>query len=87
MNNTASLLAEIETAVGSGGVLTGAEVSNRSTGIWGGGDALDALAVVRPADTAAVAAVLAACSRQGQPVVTHGGLTGVVGGARSGAGD
>ena len=37
-------------------------------------------AVVRPADTAQVAAVLACCGRHGLPVVTQGGNTGLVGG-------
>jgi len=36
--------------------------------------------VVRPADTAEVAAVLTACGRVGQPVVPQGGNTGLVGG-------
>lgn len=40
----------------------------------------DARAVVRPADTAQVAAVLAACASAGAPVVPQGGNTGLVGG-------
>ena len=40
-----------------------------------------ALLVVRPADTDEVAAVLAACSRFGVPVVPQGGNTGLVGGS------
>jgi FAD/FMN-containing dehydrogenase len=40
-----------------------------------------ALLVVRPADTDEVAAVLAACTRFGVPVVPQGGNTGLVGGS------
>ena len=39
-----------------------------------------ALAVVRPADTAQVAAVLRACAAHGASVVPQGGNTGLVGG-------
>jgi FAD/FMN-containing dehydrogenase len=39
-----------------------------------------ALAVVRPGDTAEVAAVLALCTEAGRPVVPQGGNTGLVGG-------
>jgi FAD/FMN-containing dehydrogenase len=46
------------------------------TGRFGG----TARAVVRPADTTQVAAVLAACSAHGAPVVVQGGNTGLVGG-------
>jgi FAD/FMN-containing dehydrogenase len=45
------------------------------TGRWRG----EPLAVARPATTAEVAAVLAACSRAGVPVVPQGGNTGLVG--------
>lgn len=47
------------------------------TGRFGGPAAL----VVRPADTAQVAAVLAACARAGARVVPQGGNTGLVGGS------
>jgi FAD/FMN-containing dehydrogenase len=46
------------------------------TGRWRG----DALAVVRPADTGQVAAVVRACAGAGAPIVTQGGNTGLVGG-------
>lgn len=38
-------------------------------------------AVVRPADTAQVVGVLAACAEHGQPVIAQGGNTGLVGGS------
>lgn len=43
--------------------------------------------IVRPADTRELAAVVRACAKLGQPLVTHGGLTGVAGGACSREGD
>jgi FAD/FMN-containing dehydrogenase len=46
------------------------------TGRWRG----DALAVVRPADAAEVAAVVRACARERTAIVTQGGNTGLVGG-------
>ncbi len=42
-----------------------------------------ALAVVRPADTAQVAAVVRACAAHGASVVPQGGNTGLVGGGRA----
>jgi FAD/FMN-containing dehydrogenase len=47
---------------------------------WTGRFTGTALAVVRPADTAQVAAVLRACAARGIPVVVQGGNTGLVGG-------
>ena len=46
------------------------------TGRWHG----EALAVVRPADTVQVAAVVSACAEAGAVIVTQGGNTGLVGG-------
>ncbi|MFZ5609326.1 MAG: FAD-binding oxidoreductase [Pseudomonadota bacterium] len=43
--------------------------------------------LVRPASTGEVAAVLKLCHAAGQPVVTHGGRTGLVGGCSTAAGD
>ncbi len=47
---------------------------------WTGGFRGHTPAVVRPRDTAEVAAVLALCRRSGTPVVPQGGNTGLVGG-------
>ena len=47
---------------------------------WTGRFRGHARAVVRPADTAQVSAVVRACVEQGAPVVTQGGNTGLVGG-------
>jgi FAD/FMN-containing dehydrogenase len=67
-------------ALGSDTVLTGDDVKNRAAGIWRN-DALQAKALVRPRSTDDVQRVMVLCHAHGQPVVTHGGLTGLVGGA------
>jgi FAD/FMN-containing dehydrogenase len=80
------LLESICAVVGPGGVLTGEDVRGRSDG-WPPVGGCPAAAMVRPASTAEVAAVLRICHAAGRPVVTHGGLTGLVGGARTGPED
>ena len=77
------LIQRLEGLLGSGGVLVGADVQARSAGIWRD-DHLVAGAVVRPRNTEEVAAILALCHEHRQPVVTHGGLTGLVHGADAG---
>lgn len=72
--------------VGEGGLLTGADVRARAAGAWNP-EPVAADAIVRPRSTEEVAAVLALCHRHGQPVVPHGGLTGLVEGAHTRAGD
>ncbi len=74
-----ALLARLVEVVGDDHVLTGDRTAGYCTdwtGRWGG----PATAVVRPGDTAQVAAVLAACDRAGVAVVPQGGNTGLVGG-------
>ncbi|MDZ7679722.1 MAG: FAD-binding oxidoreductase [Acidimicrobiales bacterium] len=74
------LLDELAGVVGTSHVLTGdltaAHVADW-TGRWTGGCA----AVVRPASTAELAAVVEVCSGHGAPMVAQGGNTGLVGGA------
>jgi FAD/FMN-containing dehydrogenase len=69
-----------------GGLLTGDDVHARAAGIWDPSP-LEADSLVRPRTTDEVAAILALCHARGQPVVTHGGLTGLVQGAQTRAGD
>jgi FAD/FMN-containing dehydrogenase len=80
------LIEHIRGIVGPGGILTGEDVRSRSDG-WPPVGGCQARALVRPATTAEVSAVLRLCHEAGQSVVTHGGLTGLVGGARTGTGD
>ena len=74
------LLAALGGVVGNGGVLTGNDVASRASGIWRSAG-IEAKAIVRPRDTGEVSRILAICNRAGQPVVAHGGLTGLVEGA------
>jgi FAD/FMN-containing dehydrogenase len=74
------VLVQLRDACGDDALLTGADLHSRSAGIWRP-DTIRAKALVRPRDTAGVSRALAVCHAMGQPVVTHGGLTGLVGGA------
>jgi FAD/FMN-containing dehydrogenase len=74
-------------ALGEEAVLTGDRVHERSAGIWGPPRTIAADLLVRPANTDQVASILSICNELDQPVVVHGGLTGVVDGAWSEATD
>lgn len=73
-------------AAGPGGLLTGDDVSSRSAGFWSP-DPIRAWAIARPDTVESVSSVLKTCFDAGQTVVTHGGLTGLVEGARTSAED
>ncbi|EAQ96029.1 FAD-binding oxidoreductase [Congregibacter litoralis] len=75
-----TLISELTTLLGAGGVLTGTDVTSRAAGVWRA-DPLDALAIARPRSTSEVAGVLKLCHAEGVSVVTQGGLTGLVHGA------
>ncbi|MBT2771300.1 FAD-binding oxidoreductase [Halomonas sp. ISL-60] len=75
-------LETLRAIVGPTHVLTGDDVSNRSVD-WMTGAPCQAGAIVRPANTEQVASVMKACHDAQQPVVTHGGLTGLVHGAEA----
>ncbi|SDJ82427.1 FAD-binding oxidoreductase [Billgrantia gudaonensis] len=75
-----ALLNDIATVVGQGNVLTGADVVTRRVD-WLSGEPCRAGAIVRPADTDELASVMRLCHAARQPVVAHGGLTGLVHGA------
>jgi len=77
-----TLLDTLRSIVGDKHLLTGDAVSSRATHFWNPAP-LQALAIVRPADTAEVSAVMQACHKAQQSVVTHGGVTGLVDGDRS----
>jgi FAD/FMN-containing dehydrogenase len=75
------LVADLRAIVGDAHVLTEPDTTAGFTTDWTGRFVGRADAVVRPADVGEVAAVVAACSRAGVPVVPQGGNTGLVGGA------
>lgn len=74
-------MAELEELVGKPHCLTDPEVVAGFTTDWTGRYGGPALAVVRPADTAETAAVLALLGREGASAVPQGGKTGLVGGS------
>lgn len=82
MNNY-DLLESIEKAVSPGGVLLGKDVSDRPDS-WPPTGGCKAMAIIRPTSTEEVSQVLRLCHAAGRGVVTHGGLTGLVGGAKAG---
>ncbi len=76
----ADLLQALQRELGPGALIVGDEVTTRGTG-WGRDEPCLARAVVRPASTEEVSAVLRLCHAADQPVVVQGGLTGLVEGA------
>jgi FAD/FMN-containing dehydrogenase len=72
-----SLLERLRTALPAQALLEGAALAGRSEDFLHL-QPLRAPLVLRPASTAEVSAALALCHAAGQPVITHGGLTGLV---------
>ncbi|NVK41464.1 MAG: FAD-binding oxidoreductase [Oceanospirillaceae bacterium] len=77
-----NLTEELTAIVGEKGILTGDDVTQRQDG-WHSAPACKAQAIVRPADTGELSAVMKLCHEHNQSVVVQGGLTGLVGGART----
>lgn len=75
-----ALVERLALEVGSDHVLTDPGLTGSFTTDWGGRWGGPALAVVRPASTAQVAAVVTACADAGVPVIPQGGNTGLVAG-------
>ncbi len=75
------IIGELIDIVGRGHVLTDPETNAGYRTDWTGRFHGHTDVVVRPADTAEVAAVLAVCHERGVPVVPQGGNTGLVGGS------
>ena len=72
-----NLVKKIREVVGNKGLLTGNAVSDRKAGIWID-DQIKADILVRPENTSELSKVLNLCNKSKQPVVPHGGLTGLV---------
>jgi FAD/FMN-containing dehydrogenase len=81
-----ALIRKLEPVLGADGVLRGEQVAERSAGIWRK-DKISAPVIFRPSNTQQVATILQACYAAGQSVITHGGLTGLAGGAIASATD
>jgi FAD/FMN-containing dehydrogenase len=75
----ATLITDLRAIVGEQGLLEGSAVRERAAVLWHG--RVEAELLVRPRNTSQVSQVLALCHARAQPVVTHGGLTGLVNGA------
>ena len=78
-----SLVDALREIVGDRGLLTGEDAAARSCDPFRHVPPATPV-IVRPGSTEEVAAVMALCHRRGQRVVTHGGRTGVAGGAYAG---
>lgn len=74
------LVAELKRLLPAAAIVEGADLDGRASD-WSGMRRLRAPLLLRPADTAEVSRILAACHAAGQPVIVHGGLTGLVRGA------
>ena len=80
----ASLVQELRKIVDAEGMLDHHAIAERRAA-WGRRGDMRAEALVRPRTTAEVSSILRACHRRRQPVVVHGGLTGLVRGTDSAA--
>lgn len=80
------VVAALIDALGADSVLTGADVQARQAGIWQR-DSIRAKALLRPRDTEAVSRAMRICHDYDQPVIAHGGLTGLVESAVTGPDD
>ncbi|MEY5100148.1 MAG: hypothetical protein RJA36_2867 [Pseudomonadota bacterium] len=86
LHEVPAALLELRRVLGLSAVLIGAEVPARNCRDWSSQPGGTPLAVVRPADTAGMAAAVRACHEAGLPMVPQGGLTGLSGGAQPSAG-
>ena len=77
-------LSALHAIVGDRGLLTGDDIRSRSCDPFRDVPP-ESAAIVRPASTEELSTVMRLCHARGQRVVTHGGRTGVAGGAYAGA--
>lgn len=76
-----TLISDLETLLGAGGVLTSGSIGARHASDASGTGGRLPLAVVRPRSTEDVAAILRLCHAAGVAVVPQGGMTGLAGSA------
>ena len=81
MRSPADVVAELERTLGAGAVVTDPDVVASHVVDWSGRFRGTTAAVVRPASTDEVVAVLEICNAAGAPIVPQGGNTGLVGGS------
>jgi len=75
-------LSRLQAIVGDANVLDQAAVAQRATHHWDASP-MQARALVRPTNTEQLSQVVKACHDVNQPIVTHGGLTGLVDGDKT----
>jgi len=75
-----SLIEDLAAIVGEADVLIGDQVSQRPAW-WGSRQSCQAICIARPQTVEQISKILQLCHSKGQPVVTHGGMTGLVRGA------
>jgi len=78
-----NIISTLQQQLGSEKVLTGAAVKARFHHIWHTDQPLTAKAVLLPDSTEDMAQIMQICHKYEQPVVVHGGLTGLVGGTET----
>ena len=71
------LIAKLKTVVDEAGLLQGEDVANRAIHVWRD-EPITAVAIVRPTSTEQVAEILKICNDAKQPIIAHGGRTGLV---------
>ena len=71
------LLSRLQESLGTGGFLSQAEAKERPAG-WGLEEPCQALAILRPQNTAEVSRILELCHQADQAICVQGGMTGVV---------
>jgi FAD/FMN-containing dehydrogenase len=84
---TAGIVAALQAALGPGQVRTGEAIAERHRTDWSMLPPVLPKALVLARGTADVSTTLRLCHAHGQSVVAQGGMTGLTGGARPGAGD
>ena len=80
-----SLLEDLRSALGEGGVIAGEALAARTTSDMSGTGTSLPRAVLRPRSTAQLSAIMTLCHAAGAPVIPQGGLTGLAGGANAAA--
>ena len=75
------IVSELRQILGASGVLAPKEFHGRPAGIWRQSEHLTGIALARPKTTQEVSACLSFCHARDIPVITQGGLTGLVQGA------
>jgi len=71
------IIKQFEAILDDRGILRGADVTGRAVHVWND-ESIQARAILRPTTTEQVAAILEICNEADQPIVAHGGRTGLV---------